>query len=231
MILKTGYLSGDSPGQPPTSLRRSGHRGDFRRRRRLMVLVLTPVVLLAAAAGVLAVLAAHYQPLSAGGSGGGSFPGLPLGSGIRWVVGSPENLYVPPQRGVFALSSSLDNNGSYPVTIEAVTQLPGSPFIAAGPVLYFVPTLHNELQRAPGRVLYNVTLRPGQEIWIGMPLRSRRCAYRHENAAVASLLVRERFLIFTRTVALPVIGDGAQVLTNTPSRSRPGDPDTICAAG
>ncbi len=194
-----------------------------------MVLVLTPVLLLAVAVSVLAVLAAHYQPLSSGGSGGGSFPGLPLGSGIRWVVGSPENLYVPPQRGVFALSSSLDNNGSFPVTIEAVTQSPGSPFIAAGPVLYFVPTLHNELERAPGRVLDNVTLRPGQEIWIGMPLRTWRCAYRHDNAAVASLLVRERFLIFTRTVALAVIGDGAQVLTNTPSRRGPGDPNTLCA--
>jgi hypothetical protein len=133
MILKTGYLSGDWPGQRPASSRRSGRRGDFGRRRRLMVLVLTPVVLLAVAAGVLGVLAAHYQPLGAGGSGGGSFPGLPLGSGIRWVDGSPENLCVPPQRGEFALSAAVDNYGSLPVTIEAVTQSPGSPFIAAGP--------------------------------------------------------------------------------------------------
>jgi hypothetical protein len=138
---------------------------------------------------------------------------------------------VPPQRGVFALSFSLDNNGSFAVTIEAVTQLPGSPLIAAGPVLYFVPTLHNELRRAPGRMLNDVTLGPGQEIWIGMPLRTWPCAYRHENTAVTSVLVRERFLLFARTVALPVIGDGAQVLTNTPSRGRPGDPNTTCATG
>lgn len=196
-----------------------------------MLLVLTPVILLAVAASVLAVLAAHYQPLSSGGTGGGSFPGLPLGPGIRWVDGSPEELYVPPQRGVLALSSSLVNNGPFPVTIEAVTQLPGSPLMAAGPVLYFVATLQNALQPAPGRVLYNVTLRPGQQIMIGMPLRTWRCAYRHENTAVASFLVRERFLIFTRTVALPVIGDGAQVLMNTPGGGRPGDPNTLCATG
>ncbi len=98
-----------------------------------MLLVLTPVLLLAIAASVLAVLAAHYQPLSDGGSGGGSFPGLPLGSGVRWVNGPVEELYVPPQRGRFALSSFLVNYGSFPTTIEAVTQLPGSPLIAAGP--------------------------------------------------------------------------------------------------
>jgi hypothetical protein len=36
-------------------------------------------------------------------------------------------------------------DGSRSVTIEAVTQAPGPPLIAAGPVLYIVPTLHNEL--------------------------------------------------------------------------------------
>ena len=136
-----------------------------------MLLVLTPVFLLAIAASVLAVLAAHYQPLSGGGSGGGSFPGLPLGSGIRWVDGPDEELYVPPQRGGFALSSSLVNYGTFPITIEAVTQLPGSPLIAAGPVLYFVPTLQGELQPAPGRVLHNVTIRPdgGGQVLINTP--------------------------------------------------------------
>jgi len=229
MSVKTGYLSGHWPGQPTAPLGRSGRRGGLRRRRRLLLLLLTPVVLLAVAASVVALLAARYQPLSSGGSGGGSFPGLPLGVGIRWVNGSPEDLYVPPQRGMFALSSSIVNNGSFPVTIEAVTQLPGSPLIPAGPVLYFVTALQNELQPAPGRVLQDVTLRPGQGIMIGMPLRTWRCAYRHENTGVASFLVRERFLIFTRTVALPVIGDG-QVLMNTPG-GRPSDTNTICVTG
>jgi hypothetical protein len=231
MSLKAGYLSGDRPDQPPAAVGRSARRGGFRRRRGFLLLLLTPIVLLAVAAFVLALLAAHYQPLISGGSGGGSFPGLPLGAGIRWVNGSPEDLYVPPQRGMFALSSSIVNNGSFPVTIEAVTQLPGSPLIPAGPVLYFVATLHNELQLAPGRELRNLILRPGQEIMIGMPLRTWRCAYRHQNTAVASVLVRERFLTFTQAVALPVIGSGAQVLVNTPGGGRPGDPNTICAAG
>jgi hypothetical protein len=206
----------------------SSRRGDLRHRRQLLLLLLTPVALLTVAAGVLALLAAHYQPLSSGGSGGGSFPGLPLGTGIQWVNGGPEeDLYVPPQRGTFALSSTLVNTGSFPVTIEAVTQLPGSPLIPAGPVLYFVSALQNELQQARGRVLRNVTIAPGQEITIGMPLRTWRCAYRHENTGVASFLIRERFLIFTQTVALPLIG-GPEVIMNTPG-SEPGDPNTVCA--
>jgi hypothetical protein len=196
-----------------------------------LLIMVTPVVVLAAAVIAAVMLAAHYQPLSGGGAGGGSFPGLPEGAGIRWVDGpSPQDLFVPPQRGTFALSFTMFNDGTHAVTIEAVTQQPGSPLIPADPVLYFVDSLRNEEKSAPGRVLRSLTLRPGQDIMVGMPLRTSRCGYRHLTTIVTTVLVRERFLIFTRTVALPIIGTGAQVLVNTPG-GRPGDPNAICVPG
>jgi hypothetical protein len=226
--LQPGYLSDHWPAGRQARWRKPGRRRGFRRPV-LLLLMVTPVVLLATAAIVTVLLAAHYQPLSDGGAGGGSFPGLPEGAGIRWVDGPPPgDLYVPPQRGTFALSFTMFNDGTYPVTIEAVTQQPGSPLIPAGPVLYFVDTLQNEEKSAPGLVLHGLTLRPGQGILVGMPLRTSRCGYRHLMTIVTTVLVRERFLTFTRTVPVPIIGTGAQVLVNTPG-GRPGNPTAICA--
>jgi hypothetical protein len=201
------------------------------RRPGLLFLLVMSIVVLAAAVVTAVLLAAHYQPLTDGGAGGGSFPGLPLGAGIRWVDGAgQEDLYVPPQRGTFALSFTLVNDGTHPVTIEAVTQQSGSPLIAAGPVLHFAETPQNEQKSAPGRVLDDLTLRPGQEVMVGMPLRTSRCGYRQLKTIVTTVLVRERFFIFTRTIPFPIIGNtGDPVLVNTPG-GRPGDPNAICAA-
>jgi hypothetical protein len=227
MSLRPGHLSDHWPGERQRLRRTAGCRGGLRRPG-LLVLMVTPLVLLTAAAIAAVMLVAHYQPLSAGGAGGGSFPGLPEGAGIRWVGGSsPAELYVPPQRGTIALSFTMFNDGTHPVTIEGVTQQQGSPLIPAGPVLYFVDTLRNEGQSSPGQVLHSLTLRPGQSIMVGMPLRTSLCGYRHLTTAVTTVLVRERFLVFSRTVALPIIGTGAQVLVNTPG-GRPGDANAIC---
>src|SRR5215468_5419840 len=112
----------------------------YRRRRILLLLALA--LLVALASMVLAILAATYQPLSAGGDGGGSFPHLPTGTGIRWVSKylPAQELYVPPQHGTFALAGSIRNNGSFPVTIEAVSQPRISLLTAAGRVLYIGPS-------------------------------------------------------------------------------------------
>ena len=69
-------------GQPDTAA--AGNwpaRGD-RGRPRPRLLVWLAAGLAAAAAVVVTALAASYQPLSPGGSGGGSFPGLHTGTGL-----------------------------------------------------------------------------------------------------------------------------------------------------
>ena len=198
--------------------------GFWSRRRRLLWLV--PLGVLAVAAAVLATLAANYQPLGPGGSGGGSFPGLPTGEGLRWLPGSGDALYVPPQRGTFALAGSVYNDGSWPVTIVAVSQWPGSPFTAAGAAVYVSARDPNPLQPRV-RVLRDVTLSPGQTIEVGMPLRTLYCADRRSYMDVPVFLVKERFFVFTRTVAIPLIDYDSPVVTNQPSR-QPGAPGTFC---
>src|SRR5215467_14447333 len=129
----------DQGPMPAVATRASGPpRGIWR--RHLRRLLLSAVALLALAVGVLMLLAARYQPLRPGGSGGGSFPGLRTGAGMRWVskyIPMPsDELHVPPQRAPFALAGSVVNRGSFAITIVGVRQAPGSPFTAAGPVRY-----------------------------------------------------------------------------------------------
>lgn len=185
-------------------------------RRRRVLLWMLPTLLVAASGAVLATLAASYQPLGPGGTGGGSFPHLPTGTGIRWVSAYPpqQQLYVPPQRGTFALAGSIRNNGSFPVTIEAVSQPAASPLTAAGRVLYMAPSDRDFLQFRV-HVLRNLTLGPGQMIEIGMPLRTLYCADRRAYTDVVFFLVKERFGVFTHTVAIPFI-DGSAIVLNAP---------------
>jgi hypothetical protein len=102
---QVGYLGDHRPGQQPAAGRGDGERRSFWRRRLLLAL-LSPVGLAGVAATVAGVLAAGYQPIGSGSSGGGSFPRLPTGVGIRWVNGflvQTQDLYIPPQGGIFAL--------------------------------------------------------------------------------------------------------------------------------
>lgn len=170
----------------------------------------------AAGAAVLAALAASYQPLDSGASGGGSFPRLRTGTGLHWLAGgSSDRLYVPPQRGAFALGASVYNDGSWPVTIVGVYQPAGSPFTAAGQVVYISGQDPSPLQPRV-RVLRDVRLGPGQSIEIGMPLRMLYCAARRSYIDVPAFLVTERFLVFTRTAAIPFFQPASPVVTNAP---------------
>ncbi len=181
---------------------------------------------------VFALLAARYQPLREGGAGGGSFPGLRIGTGIRWVSqyipGGPE-LYVPPQHGSFGLAGSVVNSGSFPVTIVGVGQVPGSPFTAAGPARYLTSAGWNraELGRSVRHVLRNVTLAPGAGLMIGMPLRFAYCASRRSYAGEDVFIVTERFLGFTHAVLIPFVDYGRPVVTNAPG-GQPGPPGSYC---
>jgi hypothetical protein len=218
---------GRGPGQAVGGDRPGRRRGLWRRYRVLWLLV--PVILVAAAAVVLAALAASYQPLGGGTSGGGSFPGLRTGVGLRWLPGGPaEQLYVPPQRGAFALGASVYNNGPWPVTIVGVYQPSGSPFTAAGPVVYISGQDPNPLQPLV-RMLHHVRLAPGQSMEVGMPLRTLYCADRRSYMDVPAFLVKERFLVFTHTVAIPFLADGSAVVTNPPA-GHAGPPGPSCGS-
>jgi hypothetical protein len=173
---------------------------------------------------VLGVLARTYQPLEFGGQsafGNGYFPSLPNGTGLRLVntFGSQTGqLYVPPQSGVFTVTESIDNNGPKPVTIEAVSILSPRnqayaaegespwPLVPAGPVHWALQT-QGLPHPGPGRgtSVAGVTLRPGQGLLLGFPLRlsdGGACYVAGGWTGVDTFYVRERFGPFTRWVTV-----------------------------
>jgi hypothetical protein len=182
--------------------------------------------------GVLLGKAAVYQPISWGGLQA-QFPGMPTGVGIKGVnnfglLGG--DYYVPPQRGVFSFGALIVNNGSRPVIIEAVTpsESPADDYAiwAAGPVLYTTD------MGTPGKprthILRNVTVGPGLGIFIGIPLRTQPCGSTDGWVTDPAFYVKERFLFFTHTVALPWSMHGARLIMHNPG-GKPGAPGTICA--
>jgi hypothetical protein len=205
-------------------------RGAWRRHRRRL-LWWSPAALIALAAAILVPLAASYQPLQPGGAGGGSYPGLRIGAGIRWVskylLNGPE-LYVPPQRGSFGLAASVRNTGSFPVTIVRISQPPGSPFTAAGPARYMTPGEWENFTHPPRHVLRDITLAPGQAIMIGIPLRIAYCADRRDYAGDDVFLLTERSFGFTHTVPIPFVDYRRPIITNAPGGQR-GAPGTFCS--
>jgi hypothetical protein len=207
-------------------------RGSWRRHPGRLLWWSTAALIVLAAA-ILTLPAASYQPLWPGGAGGGSFPGLRTGAGIRWVSQDLPNgpeLYVPPQSGPFALTGSVVNHGSFAVTIVGVRQAPGSPFTAAGAVRYLTA---DEWSRAvltahpPRYLLRDVTLAPGERIMIGVPLRIVNCGDRRSYVGEDVFLVTARFLGFTHTVPVPFVDYGRPVITNAQG-GRPGPAGTFC---
>ena len=204
-------------GEPPAG----GAAGSRRRRwswRRRIVLPLGALV--AAAVVALAVLAGIYQPVQFGDAGGGAFPGLPAGAGIRAVNtfgGAMGETYVPPQPGVFTLTESIANTGPLTVTILAVSILSPQqhvdgvapwPLTPAGTVRWLTPAYTGPHQHVPstsGSFASGVSLAPGEFMYIGIPLRmSGRC---YEPGAFSSndvFYVKERFLFFTHWVPVRV---------------------------
>jgi hypothetical protein len=184
--------------------------------------------------GVLTGKAAVYQPIGWGGINE-TFPGMPAGVGIKVVNNFAlvrfGDYYVPPQRGVFTLSGSIVNHGSRPVTIETVTTslIPGANSFAVAPAgqVRYVPVL-NDPGTPRSHVLRNVTLGPGQEILIGIPLRTRPCGNNDGWVTDPAFYVKERFLVFTHTVAFPWTYDGGELIMHNPG-GEPGEPGAICA--
>src|SRR5580698_2543418 len=206
-----------------------------RRHCRAWLLAAAVLVLVLAVIGLLLGIAAVYQPLSRGGlSLDAPFPGMPPGVGIKVVnnfalLGG--DYYVPPQRGEFSFGLSVRNSGSRPVTIEAVTTsvLPADstyPVRLAGPVLYTTDMGQPGTPRT--HVLRNLTLGPGQTIFIGIPLRMWPCGQTDGWDTDTAFYMKEHFLFFTHTIAVPWSMNGAKLIMRSPGGT-PGDPHTICA--
>jgi hypothetical protein len=192
-----------------------------------------PGVLVAAALVIIAVLAGTYQPLAFGSTGNSAerYPGLPTGVGIHPVNnfgGVSEDIYIPPQRGTFSLFVDIYNGGTYAVTIQSV-RVP-QPLTPAGPVRYSRPPGGNGALIPPltSRVLRDVQVGPGQEIYVGIPVRTWPCKQIHSRAlALPSFYATERFAMFTHTVALPWGLQGDRLILYPPV-GRPGGSGISC---
>jgi hypothetical protein len=196
------------------------------------------VALLGAAVLILAVAASRYQPVGFGDTGNSLelFPGLPAGQGIHPVNdlgGFHEDIYIPPQRRVFSLFTSITNNGTHAVTISSARLPEGTPLALAGPVRYSVPGMGGSDQIPPpeSRVLREVVLRPGQELFLGFPMRMRwPCAISGGWDSISDFDVTVGYAMFSRTVAIPWGMAGDSLLVRG-AGGRPGQKGVICAPG
>jgi hypothetical protein len=164
---------------------------------------------------VLAIVAmfwtARYQPLD-GGAGLNvetyQFPGMPHGlrpQPVNTFGNLRGELYLPPQRGVMTLAVTIRNNGPAAVTIDSVSidrylPLAGKPrYLDVGPS----PKAVFLADRGP---VTGTALQPGRTIVVGIPVHVPNCV--NKTAApyvmVSSILVREHFLVFTHTAAIPI---------------------------
>jgi hypothetical protein len=202
---------------------------------RLRWLVLVTVPILAAAASVLLTLASGYRPLAYGEDDmrNLSYPGLPAGHGIRSVNsfgGIRTDHYIPPQRGTFYLVVSVTNLGSRSVTVEKAFMPHSSALRSAGRALYSRPGADHRAigDPRPSRVLHDVKLGPGDEIFVAIPVRSGRCAERDSWMSVPFFYVKYRFLFFHHIAALPWGMHNDMLIMHAPF-GKPGRGGVFCA--
>ena len=77
-------------------------------------------------------------------------------------------------------------------------------------------------------MLRDVRLGPGQDIYVGIPVRTWPCTQTHSFAmALPSFYVTERFAFFTHTAALPWAEHGDRLIL-FPLVGHRGEPGIIC---
>jgi len=205
------------------------------RRRRWLVWALLTVGLAGVALAIIAAVASRYQPIGNGEDLSFAFPGLPAGKGFRAVNnlgGFHQDIYVPPQRGTFALVATIMNNGTHPVTIVSASPPQGSGLWPAGTIRYSTPGMggSNQIPPPTSRVLRNVVLAPGQEMFIGFPMKMWPCAPPGGWQGIPTFTVVTRYLFFTHTVDLPWFIFDDSVIMRIPG-GKPGHKSVICAPG
>ncbi len=204
------------------------------RRRRWLVRALLAAGLACVVLAVLAAVASRYQPVGNGEDLSFAFPGMPAGQGFRVVNnlgGFHQDDYVPPQRGTFALVATITNDGSRPVTIVRAAAPQGSGLWLAGAIRYSTPGMGGSRQIPPpvSRVLHNVVLAPGQEMFIGFPMQMWPCTGGGWQG-IPTFTVKTRYLVFTHTVDLPWFLFDDSVLMRLPG-GKPGQKGVTCAPG
>src|SRR5262249_21367238 len=122
-------------------------------------------------------------------------------AGGQYIRRLERHIYVPPQRGVFTVPESIRNSGPVPITTEGATasrpEQPGItarwPLTPAGQALY-VPADGPGPTR--GTPVAGLSLRPGQAIFVGIPVRlSDVCYVPNGWTGLNVFYVKERFLI------------------------------------
>jgi len=80
----------------------------------------------------------------------------------------------------------------------------------------------------PSRVLHDVKLGPGDEIFVAIPVRSGRCAERDSWTSVPFFDVKYRFLFFHHIAALPWGMENDMLIMHEPF-GKPGQGGVFCA--
>jgi hypothetical protein len=226
-------------GEPPTG---DGPRRARRHPWRRQIL-LGLGLLLTTAAVVLAVLAGTYQPLQFGGETGVTFPGLRTATGstlVNTFGGREGDWYIPPQSRAFAVVLSLSNAGPEPVTIEAVSMLSPqqredqvSGLLASAGRPLWMPMTYRPGQAQAARPVAGLSLAPGQDMVVGIPVRMSGICYDPGGFAhLGAFYVKERFGFFTHWVVVR-FQPGLTMHSPSPTRGPGTEParDLICPAG
>jgi hypothetical protein len=135
--------------------------------------------------------------------------------GLRLVndfAGAPGDLYLPQQRGTFTLTASIENDGRFAVTIEAIAlsgpgETPPWPLVVAGPPAYLP---YSSLERSRPAPVAGLSLAPGGSILIALPTRmAYRCFINAGWTGTDAVWVKERFLTTTNwypvALELPIV--------------------------
>lgn len=206
--------------------------GEPGRRLRWMLLAGCLATAIVIAGGIVAD---RYQPLTVW-NGVGGFPGInrPVGTHLVNSFGAQTGeLYIPPQHGKFAIPVSLYNTGSFAVTIEDVSLSPPNPgyqrpLRTAGTPLYWNWRLYTGFpqRQPPGRPIPGLSLKPGNNngVYIAVLVRTPRCYLPHTGQVISYFYVKERFLVFTRWVRVPL---NEPLLLRAPA-PRDSGPGNVC---
>jgi hypothetical protein len=218
LVADGGEPLGQAPPMP--------HKEPSGLRRRWIWLVVAALFLVLSGVAVVVPLAATYQPTTWGCCEAG-----PLGEvrAVSLFAHYRADFYVPPQRGKVTFIVTIQNNGSWPVSIESVTigQTYGL-LRLAGPVKYARHAPNGRFMPPNPPVLHDVSLGPGHGIFVAISLRTSRCATISGWAELPSFFVNERLLLFTHRVPLPWDTQGGALIMR-PNRLRTGGAGTFCA--